>query len=287
MKGILTTALFLFFALQTVCAQDVPFVSGEKFSFKIEYRWGFSPDIADVNVSLTEIPEEGCLHSVVNVATRPFFDNFFKMRDLYECKFIPNSSVQPVWYHRDIVESKYWSKNFCTWSEDASSVHIIVDKSTRPHKDTVYRESEVIHDIVNMLYVARSVEFGENNPEIRRLLMVDRDIFEVRVRYLGKEEKKVSREMGSFNCVKLGISMRTKVQFGDGKVYGMRLGEDVDTGESTFGRERIFLWLSDDENKAPVYFSAPMKIGSINGVLTSFEGLAHELSSKVEEFPRR
>lgn len=260
-------------------AQSLPYSSGENLTFTINYRWAFRSDIATVDLKLKAVAgADSILHAAANVSTKKFFDGFYKVRDLYECKFKNDKEVTPLWYHRDVHEGKYWAKGTYTWSADASRMHAVIDKSTRPHRDTMYREDQVIHDIINLLYFVRAADVGPQVPVISRYLIVDRDVMEIRARYIADETKMLGWDYGTFRTRKIGIAMRSVTPPDDTNNIGLVLSSEWPEGK--FGEESVFLWLSDDANRLPVYFTAPLKIGSINGVLTGYSATSHEVSSR-------
>lgn len=260
-------------------AQSLPYGPGENLTFSINYRWAFRSDIATVDLTLREAPDgDGVLHAAANLSTRKFFDSFYKIRDLYECKFKNDVQVTPLWYHRDVHEGSYWAKGTYTWSEDALSLHAIIDKSTRPHRDTTYRENQVIHDIINLLYFVRAANVGPQMPVVSRYLIVDRDVMEIRARYIADETKMLGGDYGTYRTRKIGIAMRSVTPPDDTNNIGLVLSSEWPEGK--FGEESVFLWLSDDANRLPVFFTAPLRIGSINGVLTGYSGNRYEVFSK-------
>lgn len=268
--------------LAPVCmAQNVPYAPGERVKFVINYKWGIRPDIATVDLSLKDA-RDGTWHAVADVQTNNFFDAFYKIRDIYECKFIPGPEVMPVWYHRDVHESKYWAKGTYTWdSADPLYMHAIIDKSTRPHRDTIYNEPQVIHDVINLLYFVRAYNIGPERRVVKRYMIVDRDIMEVRARYICNEKKKVSPEAGgTYNTRKIAIAIRSIRESFENNNVGLVLNAEWPEGEQ-FGSESIFLWLSDDANRIPVYFTAPLKVGSINGILVDVQGTKNPITSIV------
>ena len=42
------------------------------------------------------------------------------------------------------------------------------------------------------------------------------------------------------------------------------------------------IWISDDENKIPLYLESPVRIGSINAYLSGYKGLKYPLKSRIK-----
>jgi hypothetical protein len=50
---------------------------------------------------------------------------------------------------------------------------------------------------------------------------------------------------------------------------------------SVFYGEKIYMWFSDDQNRLPLYFSAPVTIGSINGRVSKITGVKYPITSLI------
>jgi hypothetical protein len=42
------------------------------------------------------------------------------------------------------------------------------------------------------------------------------------------------------------------------------------------------IWISDDENRLPVYFEAPLRVGVAAGRMSGCEGLKHPFTSLIK-----
>ena len=85
----------------------------------------------------------------------------------------------------------------------------------------------------------------------------------LRFRFDGREVKKI-KNLGRFNTLKF----RCQIATSDGFSF-------------TDGTE-FEVWISDDRNKIPLYIKSPIRVGSINAYLSSFEGLRYPLDCKVD-----
>ena len=90
---------------------------------------------------------------------------------------------------------------------------------------------------------------------------VDDDVYTLHFRYLGKENKNVDG-IGTVRCLKFSF--------------------EVVSGEVFSGESDLFGWFSDDENRIPVWFSAPLKVGQVQGRLKSYSELKNPFSSMIE-----
>lgn len=264
-------------------SQELPFKDGESLQFTITYQSMFSADMVSLRLDLKgyEDPTYGsAFHAVTNIRTFKFWDNFYKMRDIYETKFVADRSVRPISFHRDANEGKsYQSEAWLDWNRAGDEVKVKITKKGKPTIDTVYKEPTLLRDIIDAIYFARCMDFQRLEAGNRETVLMTpyRDILELRVRMVGKEKKKIGK-LGTFNTVKLGLAIIPKDVDKEGS-SGFKVG--ASEGGDYLDDEKIFLWLSDDENHLPVFFQAPASIGSIKGRLDECSGTKYPLN-KVE-----
>ena len=48
-------------------------------------------------------------------------------------------------------------------------------------------------------------------------------------------------------------------------------------------KEGMYMWFTDDDNRIPVLFKAPIKVGEVSGYLESYEGLKYPFNSLVTQ----
>lgn len=290
---IFTAVVFLTASINAFSqAQSYPFQSGENMHIVIHYKWGFSADIADIGFTFKEVKEEGkdpYYHLVANASTYKFWDSFFKVRDLYESKFYVKD-LKPLYFHRDVYEGGFTAKNWYTWSNKGLSMRAIVDKKGRPRRDTTFNEGVIIRDIINVFYYMRTIDFKalESGKKIQFTAAIDRNVIDVTLRFDKKEVKKIS-ELGSFNAIKLAVAVKPRQmdatnsqKEGDRSMFSVTESSTTEEEGIFYGEEKIFVWFSDDENKLPLYFSAPVAVGSINGRISQYENVKYPITSKVK-----
>ena len=280
--ALLTFFLASVFFTDAARSQELPFQNGESLEYVITYKALFTADMVRVGLDLTseKDPRGDAFHAVTKITTFKFWDSFYKMRDTYETWFLADANISPIHFHRDAHEGKsYNSEAWLDWSKDLSEVKVKIDKDGKNVKDTVFREEGLLRDIINALYLARILDYDEmqssGNP-VELLMTPYRDILKLRVRFVGKEVVSAGKA-GKFNALKLALAIVPKDTDNSGS--GFKIGAS-ENGTYENG-EKIFLWVSDDGNHIPVYFSAPASIGSIKGKLSQYNGLKYELSSKV------
>ena len=91
-------------------------------------------------------------------------------------------------------------------------------------------------------------------------IAIDRNVQVANLTYLGQENKYI-RGIGTIASRKFGLSLKK--------------------GEVFEGNQDALLWFSDDDNRVPIAFMAPLKVGAMNGRLGSYSGLAHDFTALI------
>ena len=81
----------------------------------------------------------------------------------------------------------------------------------------------------------------------------------------------------------LRIDVKVK---GLGTVRTIKFAAKLLEGEVFKGEEDMLIWISDDENRLPVYFEAPLRVGVAAGRMTGYSGLKHPFTSLVNNRKR-
>jgi len=243
------------------------FDSGEKLSYVIQYRClGIRSDVGNARLVLSTAPDcqgRAVFQSIASGETVKFFDSFFKVRDVYKARFFADNG-RPIWFHRDIYEGGYEVSNDMNWDIvtdeiDAKAKYI----SSQREKDTLLIGRPCTYDLISMFYAARNMDFsdvvsGKNYP---LSFVIDDEMFDIYFRFEGREEKKIPK-MGTFKTMKFALK--------------------VIAGEVFDGKNEIFLWITDDDNKIPVWIESPIIVGTVMGRLTGYDNLKHPLNSKIQ-----
>ncbi|MBT8309996.1 MAG: DUF3108 domain-containing protein [Flavobacteriaceae bacterium] len=244
---LLLIALVMAFTLQSQNA----FNAGENLTFTASYNMsGLLTDIAQVTMQTEEVKtsKSTLLHLKCTAKTFTKWDNFFRVRDLYESYVNPNS-LSPYLYKRDINEGSYYKFMKYTFNHKSKSVSSLQKKR---RKDGTFWEEKKTHsikantkDLVTTIYHLRNLDIHKASPGDSDSFPVifDREERNVMVTYLSKETIKTA--IGEKECYKLAINISDS---------------DVLKGDNN-----NLLWLTADDNKIPVY--AKFKIAVGNGEL--------------------
>lgn len=241
-------------------AVEHAFRQGERLSYIIHYRClGIRTDVGEAEVNLTDGGERDgrrLLHPVASGSTYRFWDAFFPVRDRYESVFY-GDSVQPVYFHRDIHEGKYTIRNYYSWNDSTHAIDAKVVKTDRII-DTLLPGHRCTFDILTLFYNARNMDLealeqGVNNPVS---FAIDEEIFDIYFRYIGRENKRIPG-LGVFRTLKFAAK--------------------VVAGEVFTGKQEMLIWVSDDMNRVPLFFEAPVIVGSVCGRISGWDGLRYPL----------
>lgn len=234
--------------------RNTSFSANEYVAFKVFYTVAgmyVGAGEASFTSSLEKLNNIPVYHIVGEGKTYPFYDNFFKVRDKYE-SFIDTSTLQPYKFIRNIYEGgykKYENVNF----NKATNIAVT--------NDGVYKVPSCVQDVLSSIYYARNIDFDKYKPDdkIPFSLFLDREVFNMYVRYLGKET--IKTKYGKFRTIKF------KPLLIKGTIFE--------------GGEKMTVWVSDDKNKIPVRIESPISVGSIKVDMMTYRNLRHPLSSLV------
>lgn len=247
-------------------ASENAFRPGEKLTYIIHYKWlGIRTDVGSAEVVLGiagTVDGRRILHPVAKGKTYRFWDAFFKVDDLYESQFYEDTR-KPLYFHRDIHEGKYFIENYYHWNDSTYGIAAKVIKKNEVI-DTVLPGKECSFDILTLFYNARNfdfeaLEYGTNNPVS---FAIDEELFDIYFRYIGRETKRIP---------------------GLGHYRTMKFAAKVVAGEVFTGEQEMTIWVSDDSNRIPLMFEAPVLVGSVFGRLSGWENIKYPFESKVEQ----
>ena len=239
-----------------------PWKSGEKIVFNISYNWhAVQTDVAKGTLTIKQEPLNGeqVWHTSMSMQTAPFFDVFFKIREKFDSWFALKG-VEPRKFYRDTKEGDYYAINDYIYDRNAGVIHANLDYSNRDKETLDIPYGDCTYDVTALFYFARRMDFANMKPGTAQKISIaiDKDVLQVNLTYRGKENKWV-KGVGTIATHKVGISLKK--------------------GDVFEGNEDAILWFSDDDNRIPVAFMAPLKVGAMNGRLASYGGLAHEFTA--------
>jgi hypothetical protein len=241
-----------------------PWVSGEKVVFNISYNWhAVQTDVAKGTLTMQQEPLNGesVWHTSMAMQTAPFFDVFFKIREKFDSWFALKG-VEPRKFLRDSREGDYHAINDYIYDRKAGVIHANLEYWDKDKETLDIPYGDCTYDVTALFYFARRMDFASMKPgTVHKVsIAIDKDVIQVNLTYRGKENKWV-KGVGTIAAHKVGLSLKK--------------------GDVFEGNEDAIIWFSDDDNRIPVAFMAPLKVGAMNGRLASYSGLAHDFTALI------
>ncbi|MBQ8811932.1 MAG: DUF3108 domain-containing protein [Bacteroidales bacterium] len=253
--------------VRSVKEDSLAFKAGEKMDFVLHYKWGaINTDVGYASVSLDTLRYNGekvFLCSAYGKTTR-MFDLFFKVREDFKSWFRCDG-LTPVKFTRDTYEGGYEAKNTYIYDWSAAEPYIAADvySSKRGMKSMQLPLTPCTFDLPALFFFARNMNFDIIEPgrKYPMTFAIDDEVFNVYFILHGRETVKVK---------------------GIGTVRTIKFAAKLLEGEVFKGEEDMIIWVTDDENRLPVLFEAPLLVGVATGRMTGYEGLAHPFDALVE-----
>lgn len=271
MKRILFPIAFCLLAGLTAAAQCLPtrtdgvepYQAGESLVMSVSYNWhAVQTDVARGTLSIKQetLNGEKVWHSKMTAVTASFFDVFFKIRERFESWFALKGE-DPRKFIRDTYEGGYIATNLYLYDKAAKVIHADVHRGDNAPVTLDIPYGDCTYDLTTLLYFVRRLDMSRIvvGKTYKESFAVDESVRQLALTFRGRE-KKYLKGVGTVNTLKFSIAVHTSNVFEGGQAY---------------------LWLSDDDNRIPVAFSAPLKVGAMNGRLVSYEGLAHDFSALI------
>ena len=240
---------------------DLPYVHGESLTYVINYKWGaINTDVGEAVTGLEY--DDGMFHSIITGKTYKFYDIIFRVREFFESKFYEDP-IRPHYFYRNTQEGKYRIKNTMHFNNLTNEIESTIQKYDRPPVDSLLKGNGNTYDIPSLFYKVRCVDFDSVAIGVKQPIsfVIDDDVYNFWYIFLGKEVKKI-RGLGTFNTMKFAVRLVA------GSVFT--------------GKDDMFIWVTDDENKVPLLFESPIIVGKVRGRLKEFKNLKGELKSKIK-----
>ena len=229
---------------------DPVFKVGEQLSYRLKYGF-FTAAEADLKVENTDIKYNGhpAYHIVVEGKTAGSFDVFYKVRNRYE-SYVDQKTLLPYYYAENRHEGSWNHSDKVTFNHETDK--ITANKGTYPYIGKVF-------DFVSAYYFARTIDISKMHigDKFELKYFLDDGINSLGITYVGKE--KVTCSMGTFNCLKFNPTILP------GRIFKKN--------------SKLYLWITDDNNRIPVKAQVEVILGSITMDLTGAKGLEYPLNA--------
>ncbi len=180
------------------------------------------------------------------------YDFIFKVRDKYE-SWIDTSTFLPIKFTRNVSEGKYKKTELISFAHKEKT-------ATSNNKKTVI--PACVQDVLSATYYARNINFDKLaiGDKVEFSMMMDDEIFNMYIKYLGKE--KVKTKFGKFNAIKF------KPLLLKGTIFE--------------GGEKMTVWVSDDANHLPLRVDSPISVGSVKIDMMAYKNIRYPLTSLIK-----
>jgi hypothetical protein len=252
------------FAQKNCTVLNQTFKAGETFTYKINYNWGaiwVSAGEATFSAEFKQINSNTVYHFVGSGTTYPKYDFLYKVRDKYE-SYADTSSLKPLRFIREANEGGSYTFDDYVFSHSRHKVYTNSRRNKKPGTFDSIHITPCTNDVLTAVYYTRCLDFSKYkvNDTIPITFVLDGEVFPSYVRYLGKEIIK-SELLGQVRCIKF----RPKLI--EGTLFK--------------GGEEMVVWVTDDENRMPVYVETPILVGTIKVNLLKYSGLRNKLDCVV------
>jgi len=227
---------------------DLPYKVGENAAYKVSFgaiNVGFAYLEITESIQLNNRP---VFHIVGKGRTTPFFDWFFKVRDVYET-FIDTSTLLPLVFNREVNEGGHLINQRYQFNHNDSIV-ITQDSSFFIPINT--------QDMLSAFFLARTFKKESiiDGKSFYIPLFMDDENYNLEIKYLANEM--MDTKWGKIDC----MVFQPKMQ--EGRVF-----ED---------EEKMKIWITDDANHLLLKVETEIWAGTIKAVLEDYKKLKHPLS---------
>lgn len=264
--------LFLFLSLLVVTGlhaqcykENHVFKDGEFLSYEVSYNWGpIWVDAGLVTFSIDQDKYAGkpAWHLKSSGKTYKSYDFFFKVTDYYDAWVDPDS-FHPYEFRRSVSEGGYRLLNTLRYDRTGQTVYSSTKTNNNPVRFDTLKPGACVHNPLSAVYFARTLDISslKRDARIPVTVLIDDSTYSIYIRYLGKEVVK-NRDGQQYRCVKFSAKMV------EGTIFR--------------GDEDVMVWVTDDENRIPVYIEAKILVGSVKAYLKEMRGLRNPCSSLVK-----
>jgi len=235
--------------------KNTAFQAGEQITFFVYYKVIGTYTHAGTAIftnTLETFNNHPVYHVVGDGKTKSSYDWIYKVRDKYE-SYIDTATLQPLKFIRNINEGGYKKYETITFNRTAK---------TAVTNNGVFQMPECVQDVLSAMYYARNVEFDKYKAEdkIPFKMFLDNEVFNMYIRYLGKET--IKTQYGRFNAIKF------KPLLLKGTIFE--------------GGEKMTVWVSDDPNHVVLRVESPIVVGKVLIDMMGHRNLRYPLSSLIK-----
>ena len=255
--GLLSFSLNAKAPADTFCGtKNTSFTVGEEISFTVYYAVAgiyVNAGTATFTSVLETFNNRPVYHITGDGKTNSSYDWIYKVRDRYE-SYIDTATMQPLKFVRNVNEGGYKKYQNITFNKTVN---------TATAAEGVFKVPACIQDVVSSMYYARNIDFSQLRPEdkIPFSMFLDNEVFNMYIRYLGKEV--IKTRYGKFNAIKI------KPLLLKGTIFE--------------GGENMTVWVTDDANHIPIRVESPLVVGKVKIDMMSYTRLRNPMTALIRK----
>ena len=255
-----------FQGLQAQCfKENNAFKEGEYLSYEVAYNWGpIWVDAGLVTFSINSEPYcvKPAWHLKSSGRTYKSYDFLYKVVDYYDV-WVDPESFKPFEFRRSVYEGGYKLLNTLRYDPGKGTVYSSTKTNNNSVRFDTIRPANCVYNPLSAVYFARTLNISNLKPDERVpvTVLIDDSIYSIYIRYLGKETVE-SRDGHNYRCVKFSAKMVR------GTIFR--------------GDEDVLVWVTDDENRIPVYIEAKILVGTVKAYLKDVKGVRNPLTSLLK-----
>ncbi len=237
------------------------FQVGEKLTYKVYYNWNFVW-LAAGEVTFEVMEDDRQYHFKAVGSTYESYEWFYYVHDVYH-SWVDRNTLLPRYSERSVHEGNYHIFERIQFDQSNRKATVWrAPKRGEPETRSEHSVQERVFDVLSSLYFLRTLDFADKpvGTEQPFRIFMDQEEYPLRLRYIGKEEKKKIRGLGRFSTLKFQPQV----------IVGNIFTDD----------SKMTVWVSDDENRIPLLIETPIAVGSVKMVLKEHKGLKYPLRSK-------
>tara|TARA_Y100000589_G_C27167557_1_gene635358 strand:+ start:1479 stop:2288 length:810 start_codon:yes stop_codon:yes gene_type:complete len=246
---------------QNFCTpKEIPFISGEEIIYDVSYHmantWVPAGKVRFM-VKDSTFKNINCFYIEGKGKTYKNYDWFFKVRDKY-ASFVSKESLKPTHFVRRVREGNF-SLNYDYSFDYKNKKAVVIEKKNDVDSKETINISSCAYDLMTSVYFARAIDFNKYKigDTIAIDIVLDKKVYEgVNIIYNGKEIIKTQHNK-KINCINFKI--------------------DLIEGTIFKGDEKMSVFVTDDENKVPIYIEAEILVGSIKVFVNSIKNTKTKL----------
>jgi hypothetical protein len=249
---------------QKLVKQYPVFQPGERISYSAAYNLGFiwlNAGYVEFKVNKSTYSGQEAYHFNSYGTSIPSYDWLFKVRDYFQ-SYAKMDNLAPLFFDRNTYEGGYSVHNRFTFNYEENLIFTQTENSDKPYTEDTLKMPQNVYDVISGVYYIRNIDFDQYqlNDTIPVRMIIDNEIFDLYVRYLGREVIKLHNKQ-KFKTIKFSALLV------EGTIFK--------------GGEDLFVWVTDDLNRIPVLVEAKILIGSVKATLLNTENLKFPLDAEI------